>query len=69
MRSMWCDRTRGASAASSMISCSPRALVRARFLLFDAPSVPAEEMERAFAPFASVQYEGGSAIRNAVVRA
>ena len=35
-------------------------------VLFDAPSVPAEEMERAFAPFASVQYEGGSAIRNAV---
>ena len=35
-------------------------------VLFDAPSVPAEEMERAFAPFASVQYERGSAIRNAV---
>jgi signal transduction histidine kinase len=35
-------------------------------VLFDAPSVPAEDMERAFAPFASVQYEGGSAIRNAV---
>src|SRR5262245_62085015 len=35
-------------------------------VLFDAPSVPAEEIERAFAPFASVQYEGGSAIRNAV---
>ncbi|HEU5258357.1 MAG TPA: HAMP domain-containing sensor histidine kinase [Vicinamibacterales bacterium] len=35
-------------------------------VLFDAPSVPVEEMERAFAPFASVQYEGGSAIRNAV---
>jgi len=33
---------------------------------FDAPSVPAEEMERAFAPFASVQYEGGSGIRSAV---
>jgi signal transduction histidine kinase len=35
-------------------------------VVFDAPSVPAEEMERAFAPFASVQYEGGSGIRNAV---
>jgi len=35
-------------------------------VLFDAPSVPVEEMERAFAPFASVQYEGGSGIRNAV---
>lgn len=33
---------------------------------FDAPSVPAQEMERAFAPFASVEYEGGSGIRNAV---
>ncbi len=33
---------------------------------FDAPAVPAEEMERAFAPFASVQYEGGSGIRSAV---
>jgi len=33
---------------------------------FDAPSVAAEEMERAFAPFASVQYEGGSGIRSAV---
>ena len=35
-------------------------------VVFDAPSVPAEEMERAFAPFASVQYEGGSGVRNAV---
>jgi len=35
-------------------------------VVFDAPAVPAEEMERAFAPFASVQYEGGSGIRNAV---
>jgi len=35
-------------------------------VVFDAPSVPAEEMERAFAPFAAVQYEGGSGIRNAV---
>jgi signal transduction histidine kinase len=35
-------------------------------VVFDAPSVPAEEMERAFAPFASVQYEGGSGLRNAV---
>jgi signal transduction histidine kinase len=33
---------------------------------FDAPSVPAQEMERAFAPFASVEYEGGSGIRSAV---
>jgi signal transduction histidine kinase len=32
---------------------------------FDAPAVPAEEMERAFEPFASVQYEGGG-IRSAV---
>ena len=32
---------------------------------FDAPSVPAQEMERAFAPFASVEYEGGSGIRSA----
>jgi two-component system heavy metal sensor histidine kinase CusS len=35
-------------------------------VVFDAPSVPAEEIERAFAPFASVQYEGGSGVRNAV---
>jgi signal transduction histidine kinase len=35
-------------------------------VVFDAPSVPAEEIERAFAPFASVQYEGGSGIRSAV---
>jgi signal transduction histidine kinase len=35
-------------------------------VVFDAPSVPAEEMERAFAPFASIQYEGGSGIRSAV---
>jgi signal transduction histidine kinase len=35
-------------------------------VVFDAPAVPAEEMERAFAPFASVQYEGGSGIRSAV---
>ncbi len=35
-------------------------------VVFDAPSVRAEEMERAFAPFASVQYEGGSGIRSAV---
>ena len=43
--------------------------VSARFrleVIFDAPSVRAEEIERAFAPFASVQYEGGSGIRNAV---
>jgi signal transduction histidine kinase len=33
---------------------------------FDAPSVPAEEIERAFAPFAAIQYEGGSGIRSAV---
>jgi signal transduction histidine kinase len=33
---------------------------------FDAPFVRAEEMEQAFAPFASVQYEGGSGIRSAV---
>jgi len=33
---------------------------------FDAPAVLAEEMERAFEPFASVQYEGGSGIRSAV---
>jgi signal transduction histidine kinase len=33
---------------------------------FDAPSVPAQEMERAFAPFASVEYEGGRGIRSAV---
>ena len=33
---------------------------------FDAPSVPVQEMERAFAPFASVEYEGGSGIRSAV---
>ena len=33
---------------------------------FDAPSVPTQEMERAFAPFASVEYEGGSGIRSAV---
>ena len=33
-------------------------------VVFDAPAVPAEEMERAFAPFASVQYEGESGIRN-----
>ena len=35
-------------------------------VVFDAPSVPAQEMERAFAPFASVEYEGGSGIRSAV---
>ena len=35
-------------------------------VVFDAPSMPAEEIERAFAPFASVQYEGGSGIRSAV---
>jgi signal transduction histidine kinase len=35
-------------------------------VVFDAPSVPVEEMERAFAPFASIQYEGGSGIRGAV---
>jgi signal transduction histidine kinase len=35
-------------------------------VVFDAQAVPAEEMERAFAPFASVQYEGGSGIRSAV---
>jgi signal transduction histidine kinase len=35
-------------------------------VMFDAPSLPAEEIERAFAPFASVQYEGGSGIRSAV---
>ena len=35
-------------------------------VVFDAPAIPAEEMERAFAPFASVQYEGGSGIRSAV---
>ena len=35
-------------------------------VVFDAPAVAAEEMERAFAPFASVQYEGGSGIRSAV---
>jgi signal transduction histidine kinase len=35
-------------------------------VVFDAPAFPAEEMERAFAPFASVQYEGGSGIRSAV---
>jgi signal transduction histidine kinase len=34
-------------------------------VVFDAPSVPAQEMERAFAPFASVEYEGGSGIRSA----
>ena len=33
---------------------------------FDAPSVPTQQMERAFAPFASVEYEGGSGIRSAV---
>jgi signal transduction histidine kinase len=33
---------------------------------FEAPSTRAEEIERAFAPFASVQYEGGSGIRSAV---
>jgi two-component system heavy metal sensor histidine kinase CusS len=33
---------------------------------FDAPSIRAEDMERAFAPFALVQYEGGSGIRSAV---
>jgi signal transduction histidine kinase len=35
-------------------------------VVFDAPSVPAQEIERAFAPFASVEYEGGSGIRSAV---
>jgi signal transduction histidine kinase len=35
-------------------------------VVFDAPAVPTEEIERAFAPFASVQYEGGSGIRSAV---
>jgi signal transduction histidine kinase len=35
-------------------------------VLFDAPSVPAEEIERTSAPFASVQYEGGGGIRSAV---
>jgi signal transduction histidine kinase len=35
-------------------------------VVFEAPAVPAEEMERAFEPFASVQYEGGSGIRSAV---
>lgn len=35
-------------------------------VVFDAPSVRAEEMEHAFEPFASVQYEGGSGIRSAV---
>jgi signal transduction histidine kinase len=43
--------------------------VPARFrleVIFEAPSVRAEEIERAFAPFASVQYEGGSGIRHAV---
>jgi signal transduction histidine kinase len=35
-------------------------------VVFDAPAVTAEEMERAFAPFASVQHEGGSGIRSAV---
>lgn len=35
-------------------------------VMFDAPSVRAEDMEHAFAPFASVQYEGGSGIRSAV---
>ena len=35
-------------------------------VVFDAPAIPAEEIERAFAPFASVQYEGGSGIRSAV---
>ena len=60
--------------AAAIAETSRRILVRlepadARLrleVLFDAPSVPAEEMERAFAPFASVQYEGGSGIRNAV---
>jgi len=33
---------------------------------FDAPSVPVEEIERAFAPFAAIQYEGGSGFRSAV---
>jgi len=35
-------------------------------VMFAAPAVAAEDMERAFAPFASVQYEGGSGIRSAV---
>jgi signal transduction histidine kinase len=35
-------------------------------VVFDAPAVPRDEMERAFEPFASVQYEGGSGIRSAV---
>src|SRR4029434_6602766 len=34
--------------------------------MFEAPAAPGEEMERAFEPFASVQYEGGSGIRSAV---
>jgi signal transduction histidine kinase len=33
---------------------------------FLAPSVQAADIERAFAPFASVQYEGGSGMRTAV---
>ncbi len=69
-QAVWTLLTYAAAIAETgrMISVRlERAAARLRLeVVFDAPSVPAEEMERAFAPFASVQYEGGSGIRNAV---